>query len=63
MRDIFASSYSTNVSSGLGVMHSAAVGRGVAELLIHGRYQTLDLSPFSFHRVIRNEPLKELTHV
>ena len=33
--------------SGHGLMHSAGVGRGMAELLRHGRYQTLDLSPLS----------------
>jgi glycine/D-amino acid oxidase-like deaminating enzyme len=33
--------------SGHGLMHSAGVGRGVAELLTHGEYRTLDLSPLS----------------
>lgn len=33
--------------SGHGLMHSAGVGRGMAELLSHGAYQTLDLSPLS----------------
>jgi len=33
--------------SGHGLMQSAGVGRGVAELLTHGAYQTLDLSPLS----------------
>lgn len=33
--------------SGHGLMHSAGVGRGVAELLREGEYRTLDLSPLS----------------
>lgn len=33
--------------SGHGLMHSAGVGRGVAELLMHGAYETLDLTPLS----------------
>ncbi len=33
--------------SGHGLMHSAGVGRGVAELLLHDTYRTLDLSPLS----------------
>jgi FAD-dependent oxidoreductase domain-containing protein 1 len=37
--------------SGHGLMHSAGVGRGVAELLTHGSYQTLDLSPLSPKRL------------
>ncbi len=37
--------------SGHGLMHSAGVGRGVAELLRHGGYRTLDLSPLSPRRL------------
>jgi glycine/D-amino acid oxidase-like deaminating enzyme len=37
--------------SGHGLMHSAGVGRGMAELLTHGAYQTLDLSPLSPERL------------
>jgi FAD-dependent oxidoreductase domain-containing protein 1 len=33
--------------SGHGLMHSAGIGRGMAELLSHGEYRTLDLSPLS----------------
>jgi glycine/D-amino acid oxidase-like deaminating enzyme len=37
--------------SGHGLMHSAGVGRGMAELLTHGAYRTLDLSPLSPRRL------------
>ena len=37
--------------SGHGLMHSAGVGRGVAELLTHGSFRSLDLSPLSPHRL------------
>jgi glycine/D-amino acid oxidase-like deaminating enzyme len=37
--------------SGHGLMHSAGVGRGVAELLTHGGYRSIDLSPLSPRRL------------
>jgi len=37
--------------SGHGLMHSAGIGRGVAELLTLGNYQSLDLSPLSPRRL------------
>jgi len=37
--------------SGHGLMQSAGVGRGIAELLTHGAYQTLDLAPLSPQRL------------
>lgn len=45
--------------SGHGLQHSPGTGRAIAELLIHGRYVTIDLSRFGFERVLRNEPLRE----
>jgi FAD-dependent oxidoreductase domain-containing protein 1 len=45
--------------SGHGMQHSPAAGRGVAELIIQGRYLTLDLSELSPERLVRNEPIVE----
>ncbi len=45
--------------SGHGMQHSPAVGRGVAELVAAGEYETLDLSPLSPTRLLAREPLLE----
>jgi glycine/D-amino acid oxidase-like deaminating enzyme len=52
-----------NGFSGHGLQQSPAVGRGVAELLVHGRYRTLDLAPLAFDRLERGEPIVELNVV
>ncbi|MDH0746929.1 FAD-binding oxidoreductase [Pseudomonas sp. GD03842] len=45
--------------SGHGVMHSPATGRGVAELITHGKFTSLDLSPLGFQRIRNNQPIVE----
>ena len=45
--------------SGHGMQHSAAAGRGVAELITTGGFKTLDLSTFSPDRLVANQPIVE----
>ena len=46
--------------SGHGLQQSPAVGRAIAELLIHGHYTSIDLARFGYARVAANAPLPEL---
>ncbi|MDP3227623.1 MAG: FAD-binding oxidoreductase [Acidovorax sp.] len=48
-----------NGFSGHGLQQCPAVGRGLAELMLTGRYQSLDLSPVSIQRLVDNRPLLE----
>ncbi len=48
-----------NGFSGHGLQQSPAMGRGTAELITYGEYRSLDLSPFGFDRIERNEPFNE----
>jgi len=45
--------------SGHGLQQSPAVGRGIAELILHGAYRSLDLSPLGCERVAARRPLIE----
>ncbi len=51
--------YLCNGFSGHGLQQSPAVGRGLAELIVHGGYRTLDLSELGYERVLANRPLLE----
>jgi glycine/D-amino acid oxidase-like deaminating enzyme len=48
-----------NGFSGHGLQQGPATGRGVSELILHGRYTTLDLSMLGFDRVLTNRPFVE----
>ncbi len=45
--------------SGHGLQQSPAVGRGLAEMILTGGFQTLDLSPLGPERVLENRPFLE----
>ena len=45
--------------SGHGLQQSPGVGRGIAELLAHGRYRTIDLTRFGYSRIVEGKPLLE----
>jgi len=51
--------YLANGFSGHGLQQAPAIGRGLAELIVHGSYQTLDLTPLAFERLLENRPLTE----
>ncbi|KAF5293093.1 hypothetical protein FQA39_LY13703 [Lamprigera yunnana] len=46
--------------SGHGIQQSPAVGRAVAEHIVDGRYQTIDLTRFSFERMLLDKPMYEV---
>ena len=52
-----------NGFSGHGLQQSPAVGRALAELVVAGRFETLDLAEFGWSRVLENRPLREINVV
>lgn len=55
----FDNSYLAAGFSGHGAQQSPAIGRGLAELIAHGQYRTLDLSDFAVERVAQGRPILE----
>ncbi|MEH6361636.1 MAG: FAD-binding oxidoreductase, partial [Amylibacter sp.] len=51
--------YFLNGFSGHGLQQSPAMGRGTAEMLVYGEYRSLDMSPFNYDRIVRNERFLE----
>lgn len=47
--------------SGHGLQHAPAIGRALKELILDGRYQTIDLSRFGFQRVLDNQPIEDIS--
>lgn len=45
--------------SGHGMMHAPAAGRGIAELVVHGRFLAIDLSRLGYERIEANQPYAE----
>lgn len=52
--------YFANGFSGHGLQQGYAAGRAVAELILHGKFRSIDLSRFGYGRIARGEPLFEL---
>jgi len=48
-----------NGFSGHGLQQSPAMGRGTAEWLVYGEYRTLNMAPFNFARIEKNQPINE----
>ena len=48
-----------NGFSGHGLQQAPAMGRGIAELVAHGAYRTLDLRPLGYARIMTGTPLTE----
>jgi FAD-dependent oxidoreductase domain-containing protein 1 len=45
--------------TGAGLQKGPAIGRALSELILHGRYETIDLSRLSYQRIIDNRPVYE----
>uniref|UniRef100_A0A1A9W064 FAD-dependent oxidoreductase domain-containing protein 1 n=1 Tax=Glossina brevipalpis TaxID=37001 RepID=A0A1A9W064_9MUSC len=45
--------------SGHGIQQTPAVGRAISELIIDGRYRTIDLTRLSFDRILIDQPMFE----
>ena len=41
------------------MMHAPAAGRGLAELITDGKFDTIDLTRFGYQRIEKNEPYPE----
>lgn len=48
-----------NGFSGHGIQHSIGVGRAITELIADGAFQSIDLSPLQYDRILRGEPFHE----
>nr|XP_023012360.1 FAD-dependent oxidoreductase domain-containing protein 1-like [Leptinotarsa decemlineata] len=56
----FLNMYIASGFSGHGIQQAPAVGRAVAELILDGRFQTIDLTRLGFDRLIVDKPMYEV---
>jgi len=54
-----ANFYFANGFSGHGAQQAAAAGRAISELIVHGAFQTLDLTRLGYARIVNTMPLAE----
>ena len=54
-----ANFYFINGFSGHGAQQGAAAGRAIAELIVHGRFLTIDLARLGYERIAAHRPLLE----
>ena len=54
-----ANLYFANGFSGHGAQQAAGAGRAVAELIVHGSFQTIDLTRLGYARITEGRPLPE----
>ena len=54
-----ANLYTVAGFSGHGMMHAPAAGRGIAELIVRGRYQSIDLTRLGHERIEADAPYPE----
>lgn len=54
-----ANLYTAAGFSGHGMMHAPAAGRAIAEHIVHGRFESIDLARLGYARVAENVPYRE----
>lgn len=52
-----------NGFSGHGLQQSPGVGRALAELIVEGRYRSIDLARLGFERIADSAPIQEVNVV
>jgi len=55
-----ANFYFCNGFSGHGLQQAPGAGNAIAELVVHGRFLTIDLARFGYERIAARRPLKEI---
>ena len=55
-----ANFYFCNGFSGHGLQQAPGAGNAIAELILHGRFLTIDLARFGYERIAKRRPLKEI---
>jgi FAD-dependent oxidoreductase domain-containing protein 1 len=55
-----ANFYFCNGFSGHGLQQAPGAGNAIAELIVHGRFLTIDLARFGYERIAERRPLREI---